>query len=235
MALPDFENQLLIIRRNDFLAHLTDEEYEMLDITHNFLQAEKNAYLYFDAKHHNKLYFIKEGFVRIGHVDDAGNEFVKDILQPGDVFGQITLERDGLQHEYAQAHKRNAVLCAFTIQDFSKLLALRPDMAIVYAQTVGERMRKIENRLLNLLQRDVRSRLLYFFWTLLSKKEGSGQEAVEIPNYLTHEDIARLTGTSRQTVTTLVNQLAEEGHLKVDRKAITIYSVPWLLKEAKVS
>ena len=228
------EDQLLIIRRNDFLDQLSEADYESLNIEHNFLVADKNAYLYFDAQHHNKLYFIKEGFVRIGYVDDSGTEFIKEILQPGDVFGQLTLEKNGLQNEYAQAHKKDTILCAFCVDDFKKLLVQKPELAILYAQKVGNKMRKVENRLLNLLQRDVRTRLLYFFWTLLSKGTADKNQ-VEIPNYLTHEDIARLTGTSRQTVTTLINQFGEEGYLKVDRKAIVIYDLRWLRKEAKVS
>ncbi len=226
------EDQLLIIRRNDFLDLLTEDDYEDLNIAHNFLLADKNTYFYFDAAHHNKLYFIKEGFVRIGHVDDEGNEFVKDILQPGDVFGQVALERTGLDNEFAQAHRKNTILCAFNIEDFRQLLAKKPTLAVCYAQKIGRKMRRIENRLINLLQRDVRTRLLYFFWSLLSGADGSPNQ-IEIPNYLTHEDIARLTGTSRQTVTTLINQLAEEGHLHIDRKSIIIYDMQWLRREAK--
>jgi CRP/FNR family transcriptional regulator len=231
----DISNEhLLIIRRNDFLAQLSPADYDSLNIVHNIVVAERNAYLYFDAQSHNKLYFVKEGYVRIGYVDDDGVEFVKDILQPGDVFGQITLERGGLNGEFAQAHRKEAVLCAFTVDDFQALLCVRPELAVIFSKKVGEKLRRVENRLLNLLQRDVRTRLLYFLWTLLPKVPGTN-EAVEIPNYLTHEDIARLIGTSRQTVTTLFNQLAEEGLIRIDRKSIAISSVKWLQKEAKVS
>lgn len=227
-------NQLLIIRKNDFLAQLQPGDYQRLNIVHNFITAQKNAYLYFDAQWHNRLYFVKEGHVRLGYVDDEGNEFVKDILQPGDVFGQITLEKGGMQGEFAQAHKKETVLCSFTVEDFQALLHERPELAVIYSRKIGEKLRRVENRLLNLLQRDVRTRLLYFMWTLLPKNPGPN-EAIEIPNYLTHEDIAHLTGTSRQTVTTLFNQFAEQGLLKIDRKSIAIHNIKWLQKEAKVS
>jgi CRP/FNR family cyclic AMP-dependent transcriptional regulator len=227
-------DQMLILKRNDFLAQLQPDDYIALNIAHNFIIAEKNAYLYFDPQYHNKLYFVKEGFVRIGYIDDEGNEFVKDILQPGDVFGQLTFEKTGLQGEFAQAHKKDSVLCAFSVDDFKNLLEKKPQLAVVFSKKVGEKVRRVESRLLNLLKRDVRTRLLYFIWTIIPHTPG-GDEAVEIPNYLTHEDIARLTGTSRQTVTTLFNQLEEEGLIAVDRKKIVIKSRKWLQKEAKVS
>ena len=139
-----------------------------------------------------------------------------------------------MQGEFAQAHKCETVLCAFTLQDFEKLLALRPDMGIIFSRKIGQKLKRVENRLLNLLQKDVRTRLLYFFWTLVQSNERAEGKPVKLVNYLTHEDIARLTGTSRQTVTTLINQFTDEGLLDMDRKAITIHDVKQLQKMAKV-
>ncbi len=228
------EEQMIIIRRNDFLDKLTPANYETLNILHNYIIADKEAYIYFDAQYINKLYFVKEGFVKIGNIDDNGEELVKEILQPGDVFGQFMLERNNMNGEFAQAHKCETILCSFTIQDFEKLLEIRPDMGIAFSRKIGQKLKNVENRLLNLLQKDVRTRLLYFFWTILQQKQIKEGNAITIPNFLTHEDIARLTATSRQTVTTLINKFSEEGLLDVDRKSITVHNIKLLQKEAKV-
>jgi CRP/FNR family transcriptional regulator len=228
------EEQMIIIRRNDFLDKLTPANYETLNILHNYIIADKDAYIYFDAQYLNKLYFVKEGFVKIGNIDDNGEELVKEILQPGDVFGQFMLERNNMNGEFAQAHKCETILCSFTIQDFEKLLEIRPDMGIAFSRKIGQKLKNVENRLLNLLQKDVRTRLLYFFWTLLLHKQAKEGNTITITNFLTHEDIARLTATSRQTVTTLINKFTEEGLLDVDRKSITVHNIKLLQKEAKV-
>lgn len=225
---------MLIIRRNDFLAQLSEEEYESLNIVHNFILADKHAYIYFDAQFLNKLYFVKEGYVKIGNVDDAGNEIIKEILRPGDVFGQFTLERRNMQGEFAQAYKSDVSLCAFTITDFEHLLQNKPLLAIQFSKKVGQKLRHIENRLINLLQKDVRSRLIYFFWTLLSEQELTNAPSCTLDNYFTHEDIARLIGTSRQTVTTLISQFEEEKLIIVNRKNIQIPDVKKLIRESKV-
>ena len=232
MALDD---KMVVIRKNDFLVKLTADEYDSLNVVHNFIIADKNAYIYFDPQSHNKLYFLKEGYVKIGNIDDDGNEIIKDILRPGDVFGQFTLEQGNLNGEFAQAYKKDVAICIFSISDFTKLLQKRPDLSIEYAKKVGQQLRRIENRLVNLLQKDVRSRLLYFFWTLLQHKAVTGDSPVVIvENYLTHDDIARLTGTSRQTITTLINQFSEEGLIAFDRKNIIIRDLKLLQKEIKV-
>src|SRR3981081_3633474 len=86
------EDKLLLIRNYDLWANLSDEEYEELNIVHNFVVAPKGDYIYFEANHHNKLYFLKEGYIRIGYIDEEGNEIIKEIIQKGEIFGQITLE-----------------------------------------------------------------------------------------------------------------------------------------------
>jgi len=135
------EDQMLIIRRNDFLDKLTIDDYETLNILHNYIIANKDAYIYFDAQFLNKLYFVKEGYVKIGTVDDSGTELVKEVLQPGDVFGQFMLERSNLNGEFAQAHKCDTVLCAFTINDFERLLEVRPDLSIAFSRKIGQKLK----------------------------------------------------------------------------------------------
>jgi CRP/FNR family transcriptional regulator len=229
------EEQMVIIRRNDFLDKLHPADYEHLNILHNYIIAEKDAYIYFDAQYLNKLYFLKEGFVKIGIIDDNGDELIKEILQPGDVFGQFMLERNNMQGEFAQAHSCETILCAFTVADFEKLLTQRPDLAIVFSKKMGQRLKHVENRLLNLLQKDVRTRLLFFFHTLIRSRDDIKNNAVTLPNFLTHEEIARLIGSSRQTVTTILSKCAEEGLLHLNRKFIIIPDIKLLQKEAKVS
>jgi CRP/FNR family transcriptional regulator len=76
--------------------------------------------------------------------------------------------------------------------------------------------------------------LLYFFWTIGRQHGQDGKNKVVINNYLTHEDISRLTGTSRQSVTTMLSVLADEGLVTMDRKQIILPDLKLLEKEARV-
>jgi CRP/FNR family transcriptional regulator, cyclic AMP receptor protein len=214
------DDKWLLIRNYDLWANLTDEEYEELNIVHNFIEARKGDYIYFEAFHHNKLYFVKEGYLRIGYIDDSGREVIKEIIQKGELFGQITLEKNSLNGEFAQAYKSGVSLCAFSIDDFQNLLKKKPALALKYSKQVGNKLRYIENRLLNLLNKDVKTRLINFLWQLAQKHLTHPSNAVCIPNFLTHEDIANLIGSSRQTVTTLINELVSEQLITYTRNEI---------------
>jgi CRP/FNR family transcriptional regulator, cyclic AMP receptor protein len=214
------DQKWLLIRNYDLWSQLSDEDYDELNIVHNFIEARKGDYVYFEAFHHNKIYFVKDGYLRIGYIDDSGREVIKEIIQKGELFGQITLEKNSLNGEFAQAYKGDVSLCAFSIDDFQNLLQKKPALALKYSKQVGSKLRLIENRLVNLLNKDVRTRLINFLLQLAQKQMTEAANAICIPNYLTHEDIANLIGSSRQTVTTIINELSTEGLLTFNRTEI---------------
>ncbi|MBL7730758.1 MAG: Crp/Fnr family transcriptional regulator [Chitinophagaceae bacterium] len=219
----DENNKFLLLRNYDLWCNLSDEEYEELNVVHHFVEARKGEYVYFDSHHLNKLYFLKDGYIKIGFIDEQGNEIVKEIIKKGEIFGQFALEKNNLNGEFALAYKGDVSLCAFSIEDFEKLLRKRPELAIKYSKQVGEKLRKAEFRLINLLNKDVKARLLALYYHLAMMEGYDGiSPTFSFMNFLTHEDAAKLIGSARQTVTTTISQIEEEGLLKISRKKVTI-------------
>ena len=219
-------DKFLLLRNYDLWCHLSDDEYKNLNVVHHFIEAKKGEYIYFDSHHLNRLYFVKDGHIKIGFINEEGNEIIKEIISEGEIFGQFALEKNNLNGEFARAYNGNVSLCAFSIEDFEKLLKKKPELAIKYSKQVGEKLRRAEFRLINMLNKDVRSRLLAFFYHLAIMNGYDGMaESYSMNNFLTHEDIAKLIGSTRQTVTTFVNLLKEDGLLKISRKKIQIPDV----------
>jgi CRP/FNR family transcriptional regulator len=217
----------VILRKYPLFSDLTDEEYHELNVSDNYKEARKGEFIYFEAYEHHNIYFLKSGVIRLGHLDEDGNRVIKDILKPGDFFGQISLEKENLHGEFAQAGKTDVSLCSFTLDSFNKLLLNKPKLAVRYSKIAGFRIRRFENRLQNILQLDVKSRLGLFVDQLFAEVRDSAKwigNEVRIPNYLTHEEIAQLIGTSRQTVTTLLNNFREEHIFSYSRKEIRFYN-----------
>lgn len=231
-SLSDTDNGLSL-RNYDLFAPLTDYEYQELNLANNVMDAKKGDYIYFESQYLNKLFFIKKGCIKIGYIDNNGNEIIKEILQQGDLFGQFSLERNNMNGEFAQAYKCDVTLCAFTIDNFRKLLQQNTSIAIGYSQKVGNRLRKIENRLVNMLHADVRTRLVRFFYDMVQSKDlAISENSVILDNFLTHDDIAQLIGSTRQTVTMLCNDPEIKQLVNISRKYIILPNIKAMYKMA---
>jgi CRP/FNR family transcriptional regulator, cyclic AMP receptor protein len=219
------DSTLLLLRGFDIFQHITDEEYQELDLVHNYVEAANGEYIYFPHQNRNKLYFAKDGFIKLGYIDEAGNEVITEIIQKGEVFGQLTLEKNNDRDEFAQAYKSDVSLCAFTMQDFLRLLQRKPEIAIAFSFHLGNKLRKVENRLLNILNKDVKSRLVQLLLQLAADNNSTVDNTASIDKFLTHDDIAKLIGSSRQTVTTTLNQFEKQKLITIAKKHIIINDI----------
>jgi CRP/FNR family transcriptional regulator len=157
---------------------------------------------------------------------------IKEIIQKGEVFGQLTLEKNNEQDEFAQAYKSDVSLCAFTMEDFVRILQRKPEMAIAFSFHLGNKLRKVENRLLNILNKDVKSRLAQLLLQFAVDNKSITDNTAVIPKFLTHDDLAKLIGSSRQTVTTTLNQFEKQSLISISKKDIIINDVAQLRKTA---
>ena len=113
MIQPD---NAVILKKYPLFTDLTDEEYHELNVSNNYKEVKKGEFIYFEAYEHQNIYFLKTGVIRLGWLDSQGNRIIKDILKPGDFFGQVSLEKENLQGEFAQAAKEDVSLCSFSLE-----------------------------------------------------------------------------------------------------------------------
>jgi len=214
------------LKNYDIFSTLSDEECEEMHLAYNVVDAKKGDYIYFESQYLNKLFFIKDGYIKIGYINNNGEEIIKEILQGGEMFGQFSLERNCLNGEFAQAYKSDVSLCSFTIDNFRTILQKNTSVAIGYTQKVGNRLRKMENRFLNMMHADVKTRLLRFFCDMIeTNNESIIGNTVLMKNFLTHDDIARLIGSTRQTVTTTFNEPAMKKLVSITKRQIYIADI----------
>ncbi len=106
--------------------------------------------------------------MKIGYYDESGNEVIREVLKEGDVFGQIGLEAFDNNGEFARAIKESASICSFTVSDFENILQKRPDLAVSFTKLVGLKFKRLQNRLSNIVYKDVKQRLVEFFISFVS-------------------------------------------------------------------
>ena len=196
-------------------------EMQIGELCNNLTQkeAKKNQVVY--AKGGDKKVFILiSGKVKISEINSSGDEMIKELILPGDLFGDVMLSYEGSTYEYAEVISERAIYYAIGQEQLALLMRSNHALTMNYMAKVSEKFRSLENRYVNMVTKDVKSRLLYCFkeW---AKKEGKRLgDKVIVKNSLTHNDLANLISTSRQTVTVILNELKDAGIISYNRREI---------------
>lgn len=212
------------LRDHKLFRTLSFMQIKQLCIVTGFKKAQKGEVIYFSSSDVPRIYLLKKGNIKIVAIDDDGNETIKDIIQKGDLFGELSLESDSQNNEYAKVLSDDVAICSFLISDFEELLLKNPSLALIYTKFVGLKMKRIKNSYANLISKDAKTRLLQFLKDWIAKEGKIVGDTVILENYLTQNDIAQIICTSRQTATQLLNELEANGIISYSRKEILIHN-----------
>ncbi|HEY9179630.1 MAG TPA: Crp/Fnr family transcriptional regulator, partial [Candidatus Baltobacteraceae bacterium] len=162
------------------------------------------------------IYLLKTGHVRLYRVTEDGKEITLAILGPGDVFGELALFQEAHRRTFAEAIDA-AHICAASVEDFSRLMGHKPQLTMMVANEIVRRRQEAETRIAGLAYGSVRTRLMHAL-RHLAREHGEPLENgdVRIPLHLSHQELAHLIGTSRETCTIEIGKLQLAGLLRLD-------------------
>ena len=189
---------------------------------------EANNYVYLPDEPAQKIFLISSGRIKIGTYGGDGKEVTKAILTPGEVFGELALISEGGRRDFAYTLEPTT-LCVLEKADLQGMLRERSELQLFFMRLIGNRTLQLEQRLENLMFKTSRSRIVEFLHSLaLERGRAVGYER-EVRNMLTHKEIADLTGTSRQTVNSVMNDLRRQNILTFDRKRMLVRDMDKLI------
>jgi len=215
------KDALWYLQNIDFFKDIDPDTLKRIKKKTTMKNYKKNSFIYFPDDTPNHVFIVKMGRVKIGSYSDDGKEIIKTILENGEVFGeQFFLGRDRMEN-YAQAMQFSCLL-VIERDEFQKIMEQNNFMALRMAKIFGQCLQKLERKFESLIFKDARSRIVDFLKDMANDMgKPVGYETL-IMHSLTHLDIARMTATSRQTVTTVLNDLRENNLIYFDRKRILI-------------
>ncbi len=216
------ESALWYFESVDLYDVLCPHKVKVMGEKHTFHTFKRDQFIYFPEETATHIYMIADGRVRIGHYLDDGKEVISAILSMGEIFGELALAGEEKRKDFAQAMDDNTSVCPLSIEDLKALMYENRELSFKMLKLVGLRLIKLERKLELLVFKDARTRIVEFLKDTASWKGKKVGSEILIPNKLTHKDIASLTGTSRQTVTTILNELKSQNLINFDRRRILI-------------
>lgn len=181
----------------------------------------RDSVIFFEDDEGDALFIINRGRVKVAKFSGEGKEFILAILGTGDFFGDMSL-LDGKPRSATVVAVEDTDVSIIRRQDFLTLVQENPQMGIKLLEALSLRLREANRKIGNLALLDVYGRLariLMDFAKLEGRRLDDGRIAFRRP---THQAIANMIGTSRETVTRTLGDLHRRGYIRLKGKEIII-------------
>lgn len=183
---------------------------------------QSSTYVYEPSSRADHVYLLRTGQIKIGNYGEDSKEILKSIIRPGGIFGELAITGDSNRNEYALVSRLESEYISFRVADFRHAMTENPDFAFRVLQVISDKMRDTEMRLESFLFQDSRSRIIEYILSQSAQFGVKSGNDVMFYHYLTHQDMANLTGTSRQFVTGVLNALRRSGLIGFNRSTLTV-------------
>ncbi|HYM60738.1 MAG TPA: Crp/Fnr family transcriptional regulator [Thermoanaerobaculia bacterium] len=211
--------QTAFFRRFVLFAELDDRELASIAAVAKSRRYAKDDAIFHADESGDIFCLIKEGQVKVTMISPEGKEIILSMLGPGDFFGEMALLDDEPRSATVIATEPLEVVTIWR-SDFLQILSENFSITRKVLAELSRRLRSASNRIESLATMDVYGRLARFFLDLAhnqGKVLENGYVAVTRP---THQSIANMIGTSRETVSRLIHDLMKQNLLLSEGKTV---------------
>jgi CRP/FNR family transcriptional regulator len=218
-----------LIRSIPLFSTLTDDEFNQL--AHIFVARayRKNQVIFLEEETGNYMYLVLSGKVKVAKAGVSGKETILAIHRTGDFFGEMAL-LDGKTAPATVSAMEDSKIMSISGADFHKYLLHNQKVMLQIIQVLCARLRQVwQTQSLNSSTADARIRMGVY---QLAKRHGiRDAHGTIIDLKITHQELAEMVGTSRETVTRVLTKLREQGIIEIDQRRITLLDSKALMLE----
>lgn len=213
------KTKLWYLQNFNLLEGLDKDSLVEMDRRSKMHESKKKEVIYFPDEQSDTIYFLKEGKVKISRISEDGRTTTLQLIGPGEIFGESAILGQERHENFAEVVE-DAVICTLSKDLLSEMMERNPGLNRSVTKFIGFRIRKIEARMEDLVFKDARERVITFLKRYISTFGKKLVDGIMVRPFLTHQEIADLTATTRQTVNAILNDLVREGKIQYTRRFI---------------
>lgn len=212
--------------------HLRPEEMEALLARARVERRKANSVIFRQDSPGYGLMAVLSGRVKISSRAPSGREIVLNIINPGEVFGEIAL-LDGKARTADAIALSACELLIIDRRDFVPFLQDHPDIAIRLLGILCDRLRRTSEQVQDLLFLDVRGRLAKTLLRLAGTHGRTTPDGRRIDLKFSQRELGSLVGLTRESINKQLRGWQKRGLIHVDDGAITIRDATALQEEGE--
>jgi CRP-like cAMP-binding protein len=206
-------NQLPEAVAAKYLSHCLTKKYK------------KKAEIFVPEEHSEYIYLVISGRIRVYLRYPNGKEFTLTLLEGGDTYS-------GHTRAFGQAIADSEILF-IPVDLFRNLLMEVPSFSMSVIAVLGDSLKNSISTIESLVFKEVNKRLYQFIYGLALSSGRQEADSFQVTIGLTHQQIATIVGSTRQTVNAFFNSLQKEGILLLGKDKIIIQKFAVIMNRAK--
>jgi CRP/FNR family cyclic AMP-dependent transcriptional regulator len=207
--------------RTRFLSVLSAKQRLKLTMESPQRGLAKGEFLYLPGDEAEVIYILVSGRIKLSRIQECGRENPLEILETGELFGIEWLQGQTQRQDYAQAMDACRVI-AISPERIQALMEEQPELHLILLRILGEKLRDSHSAIERLMLRDVKARLASLLLDLAQRCGIEVEDGVRLATRITHQDMANLIGSTRETTTAMLNQFKRCNLIQVQSREITI-------------
>ena len=211
---------LSVLTKADLFRGVAPQDLDRIDRLFAERKYRKRATIFARGDPGDTLYIVKEGLVKLVAHSGRGTETILHILPPGALFGELLLSEE--KREFTAIAETDAVVAAVPKEGFARLLSSIPAFSMNFIRLLSRRLAKVEKEFAGFGHTWSYHRLAGILLKLAREHGAATPAGMVLAIRLTHEELANLIGTTRETVTTQMGRFRRLGMVRREGKNLVL-------------
>jgi CRP-like cAMP-binding protein len=222
--------QPLSSHRHPILLALPQEARETLERSADERHFRRRQFIFTTGAKNEHLYLLVSGRVKLYCGAPSGREVTLDIVNANEFFGESQLFETNALYGCTAEVMEDAVVLVFRRSDFASAIGASPEALRELAKLQCAHRNSAENRLAEYIFYDVPARLAHLLAQMAGTNGRKTKEGMLIRIKLTHQELANLVGSTRETTTLILNEFRRRGLLEFTGRKIVVSDPEALLQ-----
>jgi CRP-like cAMP-binding protein len=184
----------------------------------------KGEYIFMANDIAKRIYYLNSGVIKIFNLSKHGSQTIFWYCTIGDIFGAGGIAGSPSQSVYAQATENSEVL-SMSRANFELALKECPQIAINMISFIGARLRLACDSMVDISESNSAARLARVLLRLATNYGFVTNAGIEIRIRISHQELASMMGSSRQTVNTLLHKFLQDGWIAMNGRDLILTSI----------
>jgi CRP/FNR family transcriptional regulator, cyclic AMP receptor protein len=217
----------------DLFSQLNPDELRRLESVSRIKKVRRGDTIYLPADSADGVLLVVSGRIKICHITNDGKQSILVFVEPGEIFGELSLIDPTIRQEYSEAVE-STQLVLVPREELQRAMRLHPELTMGITKLIGMRRRRVERRLRNLLFHSNRERLVHLLLELVEQYGRRVEDGFELSIKLSHQEMANIIGSTRETVTVVLGELQKENLIQIARRRVKILDLEHLAKQVNM-